>query len=71
MTEELLNPQAYSTNSMTELNSLISTALQNDTVQENIDDSSSGKIKKRVKNKSEVLQNELHSCRAGTIITLL
>ena len=60
--DELLNPQAYSTNSMTELNSLMSSAFQNETVQDNIDETSCGKIKKRLKNKSEVLNiKQLHT----------
>ena len=45
----MLNPQAYSTNSMSELSSIMSGAI------ETVDETQNGKSKKRSKNKSEVV----------------
>ena len=48
--EDMLNPQAYSTNSMTELSSIMSNAIENG----GYDEIQIAKGKKRAKNKSEV-----------------
>ena len=46
----MLNPQAYSTNSMTELSSIMSNAIEN----RGCNETQIAKDKKRAKNKSEV-----------------
>ena len=48
--EDMLNPQAYSTNSMTELSSIMSNAIEN----RGCNETQIAKDKKRAKNKSEV-----------------